>query len=46
MGTLYKVQSGAYKSTVNATIAAASVRAKIAKYLKADGIRCKRVLLH
>ena len=37
MGTLYKVQSGAYKSTVNATIAAASVRAKIAKYLKKTG---------
>lgn len=37
MGTLYKVQSGAYKSTLNATIAAASVRSKIAKYLKKIG---------
>ena len=37
MGTLYKVQSGAYKSALNATIAAASVRAKIAKYLKKIG---------
>ena len=37
MGTLYKVQSGAYKSALNATIAAASVRSKIAKYLKKTG---------
>lgn len=37
MGILYKVQSGAYKSVINATIAAASVRAKIAKYLKKTG---------
>lgn len=37
MGTLYKVQSGAYRNTLNATIAAASVRAKIAKYLKKTG---------
>ena len=37
MGILYKVQSGAYKNTLNATIAAASVRAKIAKYLKKIG---------
>lgn len=37
MSTLYKVQSGAYKSTINATIAAASVRSKIAKYLKKTG---------
>jgi beta-lactamase superfamily II metal-dependent hydrolase len=32
--TLYKVQSGAYKNILNANIAAASVRSKIAKYLK------------
>ena len=29
MGILYKVQSGAYKNTVNATIAAVTVRKKI-----------------
>lgn len=37
MGILYKVQSGAYKNALNATIAAASVRSKIAKYLKKIG---------
>lgn len=37
MGILYKVQSGAYKSTLNATIAAASVRKKVEKYLKKIG---------
>ena len=37
MGILYKVQSGAYKNALNATIAAASVRSKIAKYLKKTG---------
>jgi len=39
MGTLYKVQSGAYKNALNATIAAASVRKKIEKYLKKHGIK-------
>lgn len=37
MGILYKVQSGAYKNTVNATIAAVTVRKKIEKYLKKIG---------
>lgn len=37
MGTLYKVQSGAYRNTLNATIAAASVRKKAEKYLKKTG---------
>lgn len=37
MGTLYKVQSGAYRNTLNATIAAASVRKKVEKYLKKTG---------
>ena len=37
MGTLYKVQSGAYKNVVNATLAARSVRKKVEKYLKATG---------
>lgn len=37
MGIIYKVQSGAYKNAVNATVAAASVRSKIAKYLKKTG---------
>lgn len=37
MGILYKVQSGAYKSTLNAARAAASVRKKVEKYLKKIG---------
>ena len=37
MGTLYKVQSGAYKNVVNATLTARSVRKKVEKYLKATG---------
>lgn len=37
MGILYKVQSGAYKRALNATLAAASVRKKVEKYLKKIG---------
>lgn len=37
MATLYKVQSGAYKHAINATLAAASVRKKIEKYIKKTG---------
>lgn len=41
MATLYKVQSGAYKHAVNATLAAASVRKKIEKYIKKTGSKEK-----
>ena len=41
MGILYKVQSGAYKNTLNATIAAAGVRKKVEKYLKKIGSKEK-----
>lgn len=37
MGILYKVQSGAYKSALNATVAAQSARKQIEKYLKKIG---------
>lgn len=41
MAILYKVQSGAYKRALNATLAAASVRKAVDKYVKKKGIKEK-----